>query len=103
MAGLDPAIRSDTSLRQMSGRVVGRDEWVAISERWYKAIDRAPAALRNDRAVPLPHYEIVTKNPGGVGRGVIATTVDGVAVGERPFALKMQDDGVIQYVLVRLG
>jgi hypothetical protein len=33
MAGLDPAIRSDTSLRQMSGRVVGRDEWVAISER----------------------------------------------------------------------
>ena len=35
MAGLDPAIRSDTSLRQMSGRVVGRDEWVAMSERWY--------------------------------------------------------------------
>ena len=68
-----------------------------------KAIDRAPAALRHDRAVPLPHYEIVTKNPGGVSRGVIATTVDGVAVGERPFALKMQDDGVIQYVLVRLG
>ena len=33
--GLDPAIRSDTTLRQISDRVVGRDEWVALSERRY--------------------------------------------------------------------
>ena len=38
MAGLDPAIRSGPSLRQMGDCVTGRDEWVAINARWYKAI-----------------------------------------------------------------
>jgi len=33
--GLDPAIRSGTSLRQMRDCVTGRDEWVAINEKWY--------------------------------------------------------------------
>jgi len=35
MAGLDPAIRSGTSLQQMGDCATGRDEWVAINERWY--------------------------------------------------------------------
>ena len=35
MAGLDPAIRSGTSLQQLGGCVTGRDEWVATNERWY--------------------------------------------------------------------
>jgi hypothetical protein len=33
--GLDPAIRSGTSLRQLGDCVTGRDEWVATNERWY--------------------------------------------------------------------
>jgi hypothetical protein len=32
MAGLDPAIRSDTSLRQMADWVAGRDKWAATNE-----------------------------------------------------------------------
>jgi len=39
----------------------------------------------------------------GISRGVLAAAVDGVAVGERPFAVRVQDDGVTHYVLVRLG
>jgi hypothetical protein len=35
MAGLDPAIRSGTSLRQMANRLADRDEWVAINARRY--------------------------------------------------------------------
>jgi hypothetical protein len=38
MAGLDPAIRRGTSLRQMADWVAGRDEWVATNEKWYKKI-----------------------------------------------------------------
>jgi cyclic beta-1,2-glucan synthetase len=49
------------------------------------------------------HYEILVENPDGVCRGIVAVTVDGAAVGARPFALKMQDDGVTHQVLVRLG
>jgi cyclic beta-1,2-glucan synthetase len=49
------------------------------------------------------HYEVVVENPAGVCRGVVAAMVDGAVVGERPFALKMQDDGVTHHVLVRLG
>jgi hypothetical protein len=37
MAGLDPAIRSVTSLRQMGDWVAGRDEWVSINEKLHKA------------------------------------------------------------------
>jgi cyclic beta-1,2-glucan synthetase len=49
------------------------------------------------------HYEILVENPEGVCRGIVAITVDEAADGERPFALKMQDDGVTHHVLVRLG
>ena len=35
MAELDPAIRSDRSLRQMADWVAGSDEWVSINEKWY--------------------------------------------------------------------
>jgi hypothetical protein len=35
MAGLDAAIRGGASLRQMGDCKTGRDEWVAINERWY--------------------------------------------------------------------
>ena len=46
MAGLDPAIRSGTSLRQMGDCVTDRDEWVAINERWYNlVILRGPHGL----------------------------------------------------------
>ena len=49
------------------------------------------------------YYEIVVENPAGVCRGVAAAMVDGAAVGQRPFALTMQDDGITHHVLVRLG
>jgi cyclic beta-1,2-glucan synthetase len=49
------------------------------------------------------NYEIVVENPNGVCRGIVAITVDEAADGVRPFALKMQDDGVTHRVLVRLG
>jgi len=48
-------------------------------------------------------YEILVENPDGVCRGVVAAKVDGAAIGEWPFALKMRDDGVTHHVLVRLG
>src|SRR3984957_13811668 len=38
LVGLDPAIRSGTSLRQMGDCVTGRDEWVATNESWYKCL-----------------------------------------------------------------
>ena len=49
------------------------------------------------------HYEIVVENPAGVSRGVVAAMVDGAAIEQRPFAFKMQDDGVTHQVLIRLG
>ncbi|HUB16280.1 MAG TPA: glucoamylase family protein [Acetobacteraceae bacterium] len=49
------------------------------------------------------HYEVRVENPDGICRGVVAITVDGAAVGERPYALKMQDDGATHRVLVWLG
>jgi cyclic beta-1,2-glucan synthetase len=49
------------------------------------------------------HYNILVENPDGVCRGIVAITVDEAADGVRPFALKMQDDGVTHHVLVRLG
>ena len=49
------------------------------------------------------HYEITVENPAGVCRGVVAATVDGMVVGERPLGLKMLDDGATHHVLVRLG
>ena len=49
------------------------------------------------------HYEILVENPDGICGCIVAVTLDGAAVGERPVALKMQDDGVTHRVLVRLG
>ena len=49
------------------------------------------------------HYEILVENPDCVCRGVLAATVDGLAIGQRPFAFRMQDDGATHHVLVRLG
>jgi CheY-like chemotaxis protein len=51
MAGLDPAIRSGTSLRQMGDCVTGRDEWVAINEGWYNTI-MIDTQLRNYSSLP---------------------------------------------------
>jgi cyclic beta-1,2-glucan synthetase len=49
------------------------------------------------------HYEILVENPDDVCRGIVAATVDGIAVEARPFAFKMQDDSATHHVLVRLG
>jgi len=49
------------------------------------------------------YYEILVENPDGLCRGIVAITVDGAPIGERPFAVKMQDDGVTHHVLARLG
>jgi cyclic beta-1,2-glucan synthetase len=38
-------------------------------------------------------YEILVENPSGVCHGIVAATVDGTAVGQRPLNLKMVDDG----------
>ena len=48
------------------------------------------------------HYEILVENPDGVSRGVVAAMVDGAAIGQRPLAFKMHDDGVTHHVLIRL-
>ena len=48
-------------------------------------------------------YEIVIDNPGRVGRGIVAATVDGTAVRDGPLSLKMLDDGATHHVLVLLG
>jgi hypothetical protein len=39
MAGLDPAIRRGTSLRQMADWVAGCDEWAATNEKWYERLE----------------------------------------------------------------
>ena len=48
-------------------------------------------------------YDILVETPDGVCRGIAAITAGGAAIGERPFALKMQDDGMTHHVLARLG
>jgi cyclic beta-1,2-glucan synthetase len=48
-------------------------------------------------------YEIVVDNPGRVGRGIVAATVDGTAVKEGPLSLRMLDDGATHHVVVLLG
>jgi 5-deoxy-D-glucuronate isomerase len=35
MAGLDPAIRSGTSLRKVADGVTGHDGWVSTNGRWH--------------------------------------------------------------------
>ena len=48
-------------------------------------------------------YEILIENPDGVCRGIVAAAMDGTAVPQQPFSLKMQDDGITRHILVRLG
>jgi cyclic beta-1,2-glucan synthetase len=48
-------------------------------------------------------YEILVENPDGVCRGIVAATMDGSAILQPPFGLKMQDDGISHHLLVRLG
>jgi cyclic beta-1,2-glucan synthetase len=48
-------------------------------------------------------YEIAVENPDGVCRGVVAASIDGQAMMERPISLKLLDDGVIHTVQVQLG
>jgi cyclic beta-1,2-glucan synthetase len=61
-----------------------------------------------------PHYEIMMRfhsarytilieNSDHVGRGIVGATVDGIAVEEGPFSLKLLDDGATHHVLVLLG
>jgi hypothetical protein len=55
---------------------------------------------RPDSAVLSPNQRYPTAGPAFT---IVAATVDGIAVGERPFTFKMQADGVTHLVLVRLG
>jgi cyclic beta-1,2-glucan synthetase len=48
-------------------------------------------------------YEIVIENPDGVCGGVVAASVDGTAIAERPPSVRMLDDGATHHVMVRLG
>ena len=48
-------------------------------------------------------YEVVVDNPGRVGRGIVAATVDGTSVREGPLSLKMLDDGATHHILLLLG
>jgi cyclic beta-1,2-glucan synthetase len=48
-------------------------------------------------------YEILVENPDGISHGIAAAEVDGAAIQQLPFGLKMQDDGIVHHVLVRLG
>jgi cyclic beta-1,2-glucan synthetase len=48
-------------------------------------------------------YEIRVENPDGVGRGIAFATVDGLVVAERPFRLRLADDGGTHRLRVRLG
>ena len=48
-------------------------------------------------------YEIRVENPDGVGRGIAFATVDELVVAERPFRLRLADDGGTHRLQVRLG
>jgi cyclic beta-1,2-glucan synthetase len=48
-------------------------------------------------------YEIRVENPDRVCRGIVAATIDGIAILAQPFSLRMQDDGNTHHVLIRLG
>ena len=48
-------------------------------------------------------YTISIENSDHVGRGIVGATVDGSAIEERPFSLKLLDDGATHHVLVLLG
>jgi cyclic beta-1,2-glucan synthetase len=48
-------------------------------------------------------YAILVENPAGVCRGIVAAALDGTAILQQPFGLRMQDDGLTHHVVVRLG
>ncbi|WP_216849841.1 GH36-type glycosyl hydrolase domain-containing protein [Acidisoma sp. L85] len=48
-------------------------------------------------------YEIRVENPAGAGQGIVSASIDGKAILERPFRLKLVDDGAIHRVQVGLG
>ena len=48
-------------------------------------------------------YAVRVENPGGVNRGVIFATVDGIDLAERPVNLPLLDDGRRHEVLIKLG
>jgi cyclic beta-1,2-glucan synthetase len=48
-------------------------------------------------------YAVRVENPGGVSRGVIFATLDGVELAERPVGVPLMDDGRRHEVFVRLG
>ena len=48
-------------------------------------------------------YAVRVENPGGVSRGVVFATVDGVELAERPVSVPLMDDGRRHEVFARLG
>ncbi len=48
-------------------------------------------------------YAVRVENPGGVNRGVVFATVDGVELAERPVSVPVMDDGRRHEVFARLG
>jgi cyclic beta-1,2-glucan synthetase len=48
-------------------------------------------------------YDIHVENTGGMGRGISFASVDDQPITQRPLRVKMQDDGMVHSVLVRLG
>jgi cyclic beta-1,2-glucan synthetase len=48
-------------------------------------------------------YAIRVENPGGVNRGVVFATVDGVELSERPVSAPLLDDGRRHEIFARLG
>ena len=48
-------------------------------------------------------YAVRVENPGGVNRGVVFATVDGVELTERPVSVPLLDDGRRHEVFARLG
>ncbi len=48
-------------------------------------------------------YEIQVEDPDGIGRGIAFASVDGNVVMERPFRLRLVDDGATHRLKVQLG
>jgi cyclic beta-1,2-glucan synthetase len=48
-------------------------------------------------------YAVRVENPGGVNRGVVFATVDGVELSERPVSVPLMDDGRRHEIFARLG
>ncbi len=48
-------------------------------------------------------YHLVVENPAGVSQGVVAAELDGTTITERPLRLRLEDDGAVHRLTVRLG